>query len=124
MIVYKSFSCFTRYIGKSRINICYTRHGEIKQLASFVALQCLASILLLLILLLFFTMILVAGTHIFFFLLFFSLPLRFTTNGECCGLMTKRKESEKKRIVLVADVQSATSTNREQPRSSLFYTIY
>jgi hypothetical protein len=41
MIVYKSFSCFTRYIGKSSItNISYTRHGVTKQLVSFVALLC------------------------------------------------------------------------------------
>ncbi len=35
--------------------------------------------------------------------------------------MTKKKESKKKRIVLDAYIQSATSTNREQRRSSPFY---
>ncbi len=40
------------------------------------------------------------------------------------GRWRNRKRVKKKRIVWVADVQSATSTNGEQRRSSLFYTAY
>jgi flagellar biosynthesis component FlhA len=93
MIVYKSFCCFTRYIGKCSItNISCTRHGKTEKLVSFVTLQWLFSILLLLLLsLFFFTMIVVSGTHIFFFFLF-GLPL-----VENVMLMIKQKENKKKR---------------------------
>ena len=124
MIVCKSISCFIWEICMSDINIGNTRHDQYE--TNLLSL-CLASILVLLILMRFFSSptVVVVGTHIFFSLppssfflsLRFSLPLRENT---LCWWRNRRRVRKKENSFSEVYIQWATSTNREQRRSSPF----